>query len=70
MTSFLPRLRRRRRRPRPEAPLDPTRPGPLHVHDGVPIVHEGPPGYPGPAPDDEAGRDGGRDGGDDEDGAR
>ncbi|HMJ76058.1 MAG TPA: hypothetical protein VK507_08800 [Iamia sp.] len=32
---------------------DPTRPH-VVVRDGVPIVHEGPPGYPGRAEDDDA----------------
>lgn len=47
MTSCLSRIRRWRTRA--DAPLDPTRPGPTVVHDGVPIAHEGPPGFPGPA---------------------
>lgn len=45
MASFLTRLRRRRQ-PAEEQPSDPTRPRPI-VRDGIPIVHEGPPGFPG-----------------------
>lgn len=48
MASFLTRLRRRRQ-PAEETthqPTDPTRPHPI-VRDGIPIVHEGPPGFPG-----------------------
>jgi hypothetical protein len=26
---------------------DPTRPGAARIRDGVPIAHDGPPGYPG-----------------------
>lgn len=57
MTSCLSRLRARRgRRPAPAAPLDPTRPAPVRVEDGVPIAHDGPPGFPGPVRPEEADR--------------
>ena len=29
------------------APRDPTRPGAARIRDGIPIAHEGPPGFPG-----------------------
>lgn len=29
------------------SPVDPTRPGAAAIRDGVPIAHDGPPGYPG-----------------------
>lgn len=45
MTSCLTRLRARRTRR--QDLLDPTRPGPVRVEDGVPIAHVGPPGFPG-----------------------
>ncbi|HEX7135243.1 MAG TPA: hypothetical protein VF228_21900 [Iamia sp.] len=50
MTSFLARIRRWRRPA--DAPLDPTRPH-VVMRDGLPIVHEGPPGFPGPEAEDE-----------------
>lgn len=48
MTSCLSRIRRRRRTsdtPAPRSP-DPTRPH-VVMRDGLPIIHEGPPGFPG-----------------------
>jgi len=48
MTSCLSRIRRWWA----SADGDPTRPQ-VVVRDGVPIVHEGPPGYPGPAEDED-----------------
>lgn len=67
MTSCLSRLRARRSRrhepvasdgARPDRPIDPTRPAPVRIEDGVPIAHAGPPGFPGaPLPvEDEAER--------------
>lgn len=51
MTNCLTRICRRRARPTADAaPVDPTRPGAPRIHDGVPIAHEGAPGFPGPAP--------------------
>ncbi|HEV7722776.1 MAG TPA: hypothetical protein VGO60_15900 [Iamia sp.] len=50
MTSCLTRIRRWWASADPSG--DPTRPHAV-VRDGVPIVHEGPPGYPGPTEDDE-----------------
>ncbi|HEU5150660.1 MAG TPA: hypothetical protein VFU19_09195 [Iamia sp.] len=52
MTSCIDRWRAWRERRRPPATGDPTRPRAV-VRDGVPIIHEGPPGFPGrPEPDD------------------
>ncbi len=57
MTSCLSRLRaRRNRRHEPVEPLDPTRPTPVRVEDGVPIAHDGPPGFPGPVRPEDEGR--------------
>jgi hypothetical protein len=70
MTSCLSRISRlrarrsRRNEPvasdgaRPDRPIDPTRPAPVRIEDGVPIAHAGPPGFPGaPLPvEDEAER--------------
>lgn len=56
MTGFVGRLRRRLLgSTEPEgaegdAPHDPTRPGAPRIRDGVPIAHDGPPGFPGPPP--------------------
>lgn len=48
MTSCLNRIRRRRARQTADAAaVDPTRPGVPRVHDGLPIAHEGAPGFPG-----------------------
>ena len=52
MTSRLARIRRWWRPP--DAPSDPTRPHAV-VHDGVPIAHEGPPGFPGPEAEEDEG---------------
>ncbi len=46
MTSRIARLTARWRRPSEPPPADPTRPHPV-VRDGIPIAHEGPPGFPG-----------------------
>lgn len=49
MTRVLRSLRRFVRSYAEVEAVDPTRPGAARVRDGVPIAHDGPPGFPGRA---------------------